>query len=218
METSQKEHIEKEKQYASYKAEIVHILDLSHQLFMSYGNYNWNYNIQAGAPELMTKLASIKKRHQSGWYPEHSSFVNQSTFECNPMIRDSYLRIRNLDISQLEPPVFLGIKDLLKDPIEVPDGNQVKTNNDELVRQGWVYHGTYFNKKKEGWGKLMSPDRSQFWEGYFENGLSEGYGLWTHKGGHFYIGNYKNGLRHGYGLYFFPTGNFTFHLFFTPNR
>lgn len=45
-----------------------------------------------------------------------------------------------------------------------------KIDDDESI-SGWIYHGTYFNKKKDGWGKQMSPDRSQFWEGYFESKL-----------------------------------------------
>ena len=110
-----------EKKYATYKAEMVQILDLCHQLFSPYGNYNWNYSMSLNSPELMQKLEQIKKKcaQEKRYCPENAKQVGESSFDTNPNIRDSYLRIRNLDISQLEPPEFIGLKPLIKEPIEV---------------------------------------------------------------------------------------------------
>ena len=104
---------------------MVQILDLCHQLFSPYGNYNWNYSMSLNSPELMQKLEDIKKKcsQEKRYCPDNSKEVNQNSFDINPNIRDSYLRIRNLDISQLEPPEFIGLKPSIKDPIEVFEKN-----------------------------------------------------------------------------------------------
>lgn len=119
-----------EKKYATYKAEMVQILDLSHQLFSPYGNYNWNYTMTTNSPELVQKLQFINKKcsQEKRYCPDNSKQVDQSSFDVNSNIRDSYLRIRDLDISQLEPPGFLTIKNTIKEPIEVYEKNSKRSN------------------------------------------------------------------------------------------
>ena len=205
LEIARKDNKEIEKKYSTLKAEIVHMLDITHQIFQHYGKYNWTFNTFNISSDALAKLNNLKKGGPDEKAPDHHKPIKPQCFESINTIKDVYLRIRNCEISHIEPPKFLNILDRIKEPMEAIDSH---TNLEPFGNAvgGWVYHGTYYNKKKDGWGKLISPDRSQFWEGYFENGISEGYGLWIHRGGHFYIGNYKNGLRHGFGLYFFPTG------------
>ena len=59
--------------------------------------------------------------------------------------------------------------------------------------------------RKAGKGKLKRPDGT-FYEGEWQNGYANGYGIETYDGGIKYEGNFKKGLRDGKGLMTAPNG------------
>lgn len=46
-----------------------------------------------------------------------------------------------------------------------------------------------------------------YYEGYYKNGLEDGYGKFVWNSGNIYEGNWKNGVKSGYGVYTWPGGS-----------
>lgn len=68
-----------------------------------------------------------------------------------------------------------------------------------------TYIGEWKNNLFQGNGKLESNDTS--YEGEWESGKENGYGILIYKTGEKYEGKWKNGEKHGKGIYFLKNGN-----------
>ena len=68
-----------------------------------------------------------------------------------------------------------------------------------------LYEGNVTMGKQDGLGKLITQEYS--YEGEFQNGKKNGYGVLKFQSGQTYTGNFKDNLKHGHGTLLYDTGN-----------
>lgn len=61
-------------------------------------------------------------------------------------------------------------------------------------------------KQRHGKGRTLLPN-SDYFEGFYKEGLRHGEGHYIFKGGAQYKGGYKEGMKHGIGTFFYPDGS-----------
>ena len=92
---------------------------------------------------------------------------------------------------------------------EIDKGKIVYSIYEECYDDNNYYLGEYsfYNNKyiPQGFGQLR--DKYGFYEGFFNNGLKEGYGEFLFYDGSFYKGNFKNNLMEGKGLLKYNNGD-----------
>jgi hypothetical protein len=97
-----------------------------------------------------------------------------------------------------------------KDSLFSGQGNLTYSDIDEY---NYFYEGQFENNKFEGEGyfkfQLNEKNEDQFedYNGQWKNGLPNGKGIYTWKGGIKYVGAYLDGKKEGYGKYIFNSGN-----------
>ncbi|MCW5520014.1 hypothetical protein J1N09_09205 [Aureitalea sp. L0-47] len=87
-------------------------------------------------------------------------------------------------------PGYYTMASYVVKPVELYEGN-----TEEPAKTGCVYGNCDY-----GWGKWQYDD-GNYYDGFWSNGLKNGYGLYSWKGIGQYIGNWENDGMNGYGAY-----------------
>ena len=75
-----------------------------------------------------------------------------------------------------------------------------------VYSNGYRYEGNFIDAKREGAGKLTSPDGESY-DGLWANDVFHGQGTYIWANGAKYTGEWKNGVQDGYGIYFYTNGD-----------
>lgn len=78
------------------------------------------------------------------------------------------------------------------------DGKQWNVSGTFLLKTGEIWHGTWVNNRREGYGETIFPDSSKYC-GMFKGGSICGNGTLFYPNGAKHIGEWDNGFTNGYG-------------------
>ncbi len=108
------------------------------------------------------------------------------------------------ELMEMNPPsVQKNCRGLATQIFSIVDTNRERYG--ELLLEEGKYVGEILNGKPHGKGKLMYKDSNVNYDGGWENGIRQGYGI-IEGNGEKYEGNFKNNVYSGHGIYYFSDG------------
>ena len=109
------------------------------------------------------------------------------------------------EINYLEETNTNTIEEVNRTVLDESDPEAIKVKIE--YNNGDTYEGEVnINGLKEGWGLYLFKESDEKYEGFFQNGLIHGYGVYIFNGGQKYEGDWYEGMKQGVGILDFNNG------------